>query len=779
MDGKRHQLDMMVGDRRERHQKVRRYRRLISRFLHTQKQNLLAGCLLFAGVVLLFGIFIQFQPPLTSKPPDWVKVIGYSTFVRQVRARNVLAVSIQGHVIHGLLVVPFLGSDTFNATQAAGPSSNSTAEIAVWSRYVIAGYPVQLYVAPARASQASKPSLLPTIDRRRFIYTHLAESGDANLTSLLLVNHVVVKILPGIQLPSWFGSFWNCATLLLYVLMLPLILNARKTMPSSGFMDPGVTRLGKNRTRSFERVKEKKKRPRRTSGKARVSEQPIVTFADVAGIDEVRGELEEIVQFLRSPEHFQRLGARIPRGALLVGPPGTGKTLLAKAVAGEAGVPFFNMSASEFVEMYTGLGASRVRTLFSQARESAPCVIFLDELDAVGRKRSMGLIGNEERDQTLNQLLVELDGVDSCKAVVVLAATNRADVLDQALLRPGRFDRHIAVLLPDRVGRAAILKVHTRYTPLHEDMSLERLSRLTTGMSGADLANLVNEAALMAARQNLEQLTQECFEEALARVQLGAQRPLVMSEADRRIIAFHEGGHALVAYHLPQADTVNRVTILPRGQSLGVTQFIAEEDRYNYSRETLMARIAVGLGGRVAEELAFGQERVTTGAENDLQAVTDLARRMVTRWGMSQQVGVVFADYRPDEMSLNMHRSETGTLQTQARSMVANAAGRLLLNGNGMTAYRYTSAMSMATAGNSSTTMGTLIDHEIQHILNEGYAMAHALLSENYDQLVLLADALMEYEQLDRSQFEALLEEACLTEDSALLPVRGVLSHDG
>src|SRR5712692_9066417 len=656
MDGKRHQLDMMVGDRRERHQNVRRCRRIISRFLQTQRQNLLTCCLLFAGVGLLFGIFMQFQPLLTSKPPDWVKVIGYSTFVRQVRARNVVAVIIQDHVIHGLQVGPFLGSDTFNATQAAGPSSNSTAEIIVWSRYVIAGYPFQLYIAPARASHASKTSLLPTVDRRRFIYTHLPESGDANLASLLLSNHVVVKIFPGIQLPSWFGSLWNCATLLLYVLMLPLILNARKTVSSSGFMIRGVSRLAKHRTRSFERVKEKK-RPRRTPGKARVSVQPTVTFADVAGIDEVRGELEEIVQFLRSPEHFQRLGARIPRGALLVGPPGTGKTLLAKAVAGEAGVPFFNMSASEFVEMYVGLGARRVRTLFSQARESAPCVIFLDELDAVGRKRSMSLIGNEERDQTLNQLLVELDGVDSSKAVVVLAATNRADILDQALLRPGRFDRHIAVSLPDRVGRAAILKVHTRRTPLHEDVSLARLSRLTTGMSGADLANLVNEAALSAARQNLEQLTQECFEEALARVQLGALRPLVMSEADRRIISFHEGGHALVAYHLPQADTVNRVTILPRGQSLGVTQFTAEEDRYNYSRETLMARIAVGLGGRVAEELAFGQERITTGAENDLQAVTDLARRMVTRWGMSQQIGVVFAGYRPGEMSLTMQRT--------------------------------------------------------------------------------------------------------------------------
>ena len=274
-----------------------------------------------------------------------------------------------------------------------------------------------------------------------------------------------------------------------------------------------------------------------------------MTFADVAGIDEVRAELEEIVQFLRSPERFDRLGARIPRGALLVGPPGTGKTLLAKAVAGEAGVPFFSMSSSEFVEMFVGVGASRVRDLFNQARQSAPCVVFLDEIDAVGRKRSMRASGNDERDQTLNQLLVELDGFDGRKAVVVLAATNRVDILDKALLRPGRFDRTITVSLPDRVGREAILKVHTRRTPLHEEVSLERLSRLTTGMSGADLANLVNEAALCAARQDLTHITHDCFEDALARVQLGALRPIVMGEKDRRIIAYHEGGHALVAYH--------------------------------------------------------------------------------------------------------------------------------------------------------------------------------------------------------------------------------------
>jgi cell division protease FtsH len=478
----------------------------------------------------------------------------------------------------------------------------------------------------------------------------------------------------------------------------------------------------------------------------------------VAGIDEVRVELEEIVQFLHSPERYNRLGARIPRGALLVGPPGTGKTLLARAVAGEANVPFFSMSASEFVEMFVGVGASRVRDLFNQARQSAPCVIFVDEIDAVGRKRSIRAMGNDERDQTLNQLLVELDGFDARKAVVVLAATNRVDILDAALLRPGRFDRRITVSLPDRVGREAILNVHTRNTPLDEDVELQRLARLSTGMSGADLANLVNEAALSAARRDLEKVNHECFEDALVRVQLGALRPLVMSEHERRIIAYHEGGHALVAYHLPEADTVNRVTILPRGQSLGVTQFSAEEDRYNYSRETLMARIAVGLGGRVAEELTFGAERVTTGAENDLQVVTDLARRMVTRWGMSEQLGVVFADYRAEDgYKLNLRRLDPDALPVRSRSLVADVDGSIRLDG-APPAQQQSFAMAVSSSAHApGVMMNALIDAEVQRILNEGYARARALLSEHYDQLTLLADALMEHEQLDRAQFEALL----------------------
>ncbi|HLZ80428.1 MAG TPA: ATP-dependent zinc metalloprotease FtsH, partial [Ktedonobacteraceae bacterium] len=496
--------------------------------------------------------------------------------------------------------------------------------------------------------------------------------------------------------------------------------------------------------------------PNHTSGNQVVKvDAPSTTFADVAGIGEARQELEEIVQFLRSPERFESLGARIPRGALLVGAPGTGKTLLARAVAGEAGVPFFSISASEFVEMFVGVGASRVRELFSQARQVAPSVIFIDEIDAVGRKRSIKATGNEERDQTLNQLLVEMDGFHAGHAVVVLAATNRIDILDKALLRPGRFDRHITVSLPDRAGRQAILTLHSARTPLHEEVSLERLARLTTGMSGADLANLVNEAALCAARKNLDKINHACFEEALARIQLGALRPLILTEAERRVIAYHESGHALVAYHLQNADTVNGLTILPRGQSLGVTQFIAEEDRYNYSREMLMAKIAVGLGGRAAEELTLGRERVTTGAENDFQVVTNMARHMVTRWGMSEEVGVVFAGDNEMSSGLNMTRIDPMVFRSRSQTLIIDTNGHLVANGRPDLA---PFAMAMPAArSTSSHGMSSLIDREMKKILDEGHAMAQNILQEHADQLQRLADALMEHEQLGRLEFEALM----------------------
>lgn len=763
-------------EQRRRLKSVRNHRRNVPKFLKTHKQSFLTGFLLIAAFVLLFGLVGRLQPPVMSSTPNGVTVINYSTFVGQVKAGNVLAVTVQGNGVNVLLTQPLSQSQTAQATPASSSLSKSAASqnasiIAAWNSYVSAGYPSW----PSSTSS-------PTIDPAREVYTLLPAGGDTSLPQLLTSNHVTLNTLPPAQPSFLLGLLWRFLPILLLVLLMTLVLMPRNRKNSVRSVDARVSQIGKSRARRFERVKESVK-PRNATSNAlsksskptavaaattasaqrHVSLDPPVTFADVAGIDEVRIELEEIVQFLRSPERFGRLGARIPRGALLVGPPGTGKTLLAKAVAGEAGVPFFSISASEFVELYVGVGASRVRDLFNQARQTAPCVIFIDELDAVGRKRSMRMSGNDERDQTLNQLLVELDGFDSRTAVVVLAATNRVDILDKALLRPGRFDRHINVSLPDRVGREAILKVHTRRTPLHEEVSLERLSRLTTGMSGADLANLVNEAALSAARLDLPHVSHDCFEDALARVQLGALRPLIMGEKDRRIIAYHEGGHALVAYHLPQADTVNRVTILPRGQSLGVTQFTSEEDRYNYSRDTLMARIAVGLGGRAAEELTFGPDQITTGAENDLQVVTDLARRMVTRWGMSEQVGVVFTDYEPGAMSLNMQRLDPRDVSIQSsmqpRSLVADANGNLMLNGSELPPTRFAFATSSPTARNNSISMAAVIDSEVLRILKEGYAMARTILSDHTNQLVKLADSLMEHEQLDRKQFEALLQE--------------------
>jgi cell division protease FtsH len=370
------------------------------------------------------------------------------------------------------------------------------------------------------------------------------------------------------------------------------------------------------------------------------TEQARVTFEDVAGIEEAEQELAEIVDFLKDADKYRHLGARLPRGVLLIGPPGTGKTLLAKAVAGEAQVPFFSISASEFVELFVGVGASRVRDLFSKAKAMAPAIVFVDEIDAVGRQRGAGLGGgNDEREQTLNQLLVEMDGFDENASVIVLAATNRPDVLDPALLRPGRFDRQVTVAFPDRAGREAILRIHTAKLPLAPGVDLDAVARSTPGFSGADLANLANEAALRAARTNATQVTQANFEEALDSIVLGTRQPGLTNAAERRTVAYHEGGHAIVARLTPGADPVNRVTIVPHGQALGVTEQRPDEDRRNYPRDYLEGRLAVQLGGRAAEEVVFGQP--TTGAESDLKAATSLARRMVGLWGMDDDLGPV------------------------------------------------------------------------------------------------------------------------------------------
>jgi cell division protease FtsH len=376
----------------------------------------------------------------------------------------------------------------------------------------------------------------------------------------------------------------------------------------------------------------------RTQAREYNAEKPKITFQDVAGQEAAKSELVEIVDFLKEPEKYIALGARIPRGVLLVGPPGTGKTLLARAVAGEANVAFFSITASEFVEMFVGVGASRVRDLFSKAKAAAPAIVFIDEIDAVGRQRGAGLGGgNDEREQTLNQMLAEMDGFDRTESVIVMAATNRPDVLDPALLRPGRFDRQITVALPDRKGRLDILKVHVRGKPLGEDVDLERLSKATIGFSGADLANLTNEAALTAARKSRKRIVANDFLEALDRILLGTQSPPLSNEQERRVVAYHEAGHALVAALTPRADPVLKVTIVPRGQALGVTASLPDDDRRNYSREYLTAQMHVLLGGRAAEEIAIGE--ITTGASNDLQRVTSLARRMVASFGMSEQIG--------------------------------------------------------------------------------------------------------------------------------------------
>jgi cell division protease FtsH len=442
------------------------------------------------------------------------------------------------------------------------------------------------------------------------------------------------------------------------------------------------------------------------------------TFADVAGVDEAKADLEEVVDFLKNPTRYSRLGGKLPKGVLLVGPPGTGKTLLAKAVAGEADVPFFSMSGSEFVEMLVGVGASRVRDLFDKAKKAAPCIIFIDELDAVGRQRGAGLGGgNDEREQTLNQILVEMDGFDPRQAIIVVAATNRPDVLDPALMRPGRFDRQVVVDRPDRTGREAILMVHTRGMPLASDVDLQILARGTPGMVGADLANLANEAALLAARRNHNLVSMSDFEDAIDRIMMGAQRPLLLSPEERRVIAIHEGGHALVALLTPGSDAVRKVTIVPRGQALGVTQIMPVDDRHNYPRGYLLNRIAVGLGGRVAEQVALGE--ITTGAENDLQNVTGLAREMVTRWGMSGRIGTVFFGRERDvflgrEMSLGAQRE-------------------------------YSEETAAA------------IDEEVHRIIAERYAYVQTLLTKYRSLLDEIARRLLEKEVVEEAELKAIV----------------------
>jgi cell division protease FtsH len=445
-----------------------------------------------------------------------------------------------------------------------------------------------------------------------------------------------------------------------------------------------------------------------------------VTFEDVAGIDEAKEELSEVVEFLKDPKKFQRLGGKIPKGALLVGPPGTGKTLIARAVAGEAGVPFFSISGSDFVEMFVGVGASRVRDMFEQGKKNAPCIIFIDEIDAVGRHRGAGLGGgNDEREQTLNQLLVEMDGFEGTEGVIIIAATNRPDVLDPALLRPGRFDRQVVIPNPDVKGREKILKVHTRNVPVARNVDMAVIARGTPGFSGADLANLVNEAALLAARRNKRVVGQEEFEDAKDKVMMGAERrSMAMSEDEKKLTAYHEAGHAVVALHEPQSDPIHKATIVPRGRALGMVMRLPEGDRLSLKRDKLHADLAVAMGGRVAEEVIFGDEKVTTGASGDISMATDMARRMVTEWGMSEKLGMIRYAANQEEVFL-------GHSVTQSKNMSENTAN--------------------------------LIDAEIKKLVQAGYDRAKHVLTTHLDELHKVAQALLEYEMLTGDEIKAIL----------------------
>jgi len=482
----------------------------------------------------------------------------------------------------------------------------------------------------------------------------------------------------------------------------------------------------------------------KSKAKLLASQQKKVTFKDVAGVDEAKEELQEIIEFLREPQKFQKLGGRIPKGVLLMGPPGTGKTLLARAIAGEANVPFFSISGSDFVEMFVGVGASRVRDLFEQGKKNAPCIIFIDEIDAVGRHRGAGLGGgHDEREQTLNQLLVEMDGFESNDGVILIAATNRPDVLDPALLRPGRFDRRVVVSRPDVRGREGILQVHTRKIPLAEDVDLTMLARATPGFSGADLANLVNEAALLAARHNQKFVTMPDFESSKDKVLMGAERKsLIITDEEKKITAYHEAGHALLASLVPHADPLHKVTIIPRGMALGLTQQLPTEEKHNWSKEQLEARIAVCMGGRIAEEITFGQ--ITTGAQNDIEQATEMSRKMVCEWGMSETLGPLTYGKKEEAIFLgkefNRHQD-------------------------------YSEATALK------------IDAEIKRVVTEQYERAQRILTEKRPVLIRVAEALLEHEVLDANQLRRLLVgqplEARQPRSEAPVPAREAKVEEG
>jgi cell division protease FtsH len=527
----------------------------------------------------------------------------------------------------------------------------------------------------------------------REAFRTFAPVGYDKLVDTLLAKQVTVNYQPD-QTPTWANMLISWAP---FLLLIGFWIFFMRQMQSGG-----------NKALSFGKSK----------AKLLASQQKKVTFKDVAGVDEAKEELQEIIEFLREPQKFQKLGGRIPKGVLLMGPPGTGKTLMARAIAGEANVPFFSISGSDFVEMFVGVGASRVRDLFEQGKKNAPCIIFIDEIDAVGRHRGAGLGGgHDEREQTLNALLVEMDGFESNDGVILIAATNRPDVLDPALLRPGRFDRRVVVSRPDVRGREGILQVHTRKIPLSEDVDLSVVARATPGFSGADLANLVNESALMAARANQKFVTMRDFESAKDKVLMGAERKsLIITEEEKKVTAYHEAGHALLAALVPHSDPLHKVTIIPRGMALGLTQQLPDEEKHNWTKEALDARIAVFMGGRIAEEMTFNQ--ITTGAQNDIEQATEMARKMVCEWGMSEALGPLTYGKKEEAIFLgkefNRHQD-------------------------------YSEATALK------------IDAEIKHVVTEQYTRAVRILTENKEALHRIAEALLEHEVLDARQLKQLI----------------------
>jgi cell division protease FtsH len=621
--------------------------------------RLLRGPRFWIALAIVLAINWFLAPLLFPEPQDRVTV-PYTFIKQQVATANVSEITSRGEDIQGAFKQPVADPSPATAAATAQPPA-----------------PAQTYTKFATIRPAfDDPELLALLEQNQVVITAspLEQPRSAFLTLLLSFGPTLLLI----------GGF--------------LWLSNRAARSAGG----GLFGIGRSRARRYQA--------------AEVAER--ITFEDVAGIDEVERELIEIVDFLRQPDKYQRLGGRIPKGVLLVGAPGTGKTLLARAVAGEAAVPFFSMSGSEFIEMIVGVGAARVRDLFVEARKAAPAIIFVDELDAIGRRRGAGnaLGGSDEREQTLNQLLIEMDGFDSREAVIVLAATNRADVLDPALLRPGRFDRRVTVQPPDRAGRAAILAVHTRGVPLAPGTDLNAIAAETPGLVGADLRNLVNEAALLAARNSKAAVDTIDFSEALEKIALGAERKLTLNPAERQRVAYHESGHALLGLLQPEGDPVRRVTVVARGQALGVTLSVPDDDRYNYGEPYLRARIVSALGGRAAEQVIYGTG--TTGAENDLKQVTELARAMVTRWGMSPEVGLLALSGRDQGNFLE----------------IDTAAG-------------------MARPYSEQTAQA--IDQAIRRIVDECYATALDLLTRERGRLTTLAAALLREESLDEAQMRA------------------------